>query len=405
MAASHQPPLACDSRALPEKSAFDVELNVSSQLSRILGVYLPHKPRGTLWDVSLSDGRISSITPGEERAYLKSEPDTFVGAGRLLAPSLCHAHIHLDKCFLLQEPKYEDLQLEKGDFQEAMSITSKAKARFEEDDLLRRGRQLIKESIAHGVTAMRAFVEVDSSVGLRCLTAGVTLKQEFVSVCEIQICAFAQLSLFSSSSDDLEIRDLMLQAMDIPEVDVIGSTPYVEDDEEAAKQNIQWMIECALEKGKMLDFHLDYNVDASQAPMTLELIRLLKNDKWIERGGKGIVLGHCTRLTLFSSDDWNHLKESIEDLPISFVGLPTSDLYMMKTESTKGTLNVPTMIKRYGFKAAIAVNNIGNAFTPYGSSDPLSVAQLGVGLYQTAARQDVELLYVGSIPPTYINYY
>lgn len=44
---------------------------------------------------------------------------------------------------------------------------------------------------------MRAFVEVDQEVGLKCLEAGLELKEEFRARCYIQICVFAQDPIFS----------------------------------------------------------------------------------------------------------------------------------------------------------------------------------------------------------------
>lgn len=85
--------------------------------SSLGGVRVAGKPADMLWDISCKAGRIHSI---EEHKVLP-------GAGydgRLLAPSLCHPHIHLDKCFLLSHPKYSDLVIQNGDFAEAMKLTS-----------------------------------------------------------------------------------------------------------------------------------------------------------------------------------------------------------------------------------------------------------------------------------------
>ncbi|KAF2116226.1 hypothetical protein BDV96DRAFT_491528 [Lophiotrema nucula] len=355
----------------------------SGQLNTIAGVRLPNKPTSTLWDVSIEDGKIASIDAHDPSSREGASPGMLEGANRLLAPSLCHAHIHLDKCFLLQDPKFSDLQIEKGDFQEAMELTGSAKSRFEEDDLLRRGRQLIQESIHFGVTAMRAFVEVDSGVGNKCLEAGLRLKEEFEARCDVQICAFAQLPLFSGLDGGEEIRKLMTEASLRPEVEVVGSTPYVEQDENKMRMNIRWMSMLALSSGKHLDLHLDYFLDEDKQPLVWTVMDVLKERNWTERSKKQITLGHCTRLTRFKHADWQRLRHHSEALPISFVGLPTSDLFMMRTEeNVRGTLPVVEMIEQHGFNAAIAVNNVGNAFTPYGTCDPLSIATLGVGLYQ-----------------------
>ncbi|KAF1946045.1 cytosine deaminase protein-like protein [Clathrospora elynae] len=376
-------------------------------LKKITNVRIPHEPSSSLWDIAIQDGRIVSVDPHDSSAN-DHAADTLDGGNRLIAPSLCHAHIHLDKCFLLQDPKFSDLQIENGDFKEAMEMTGEAKSRFEEDDLLRRGRQLIEESIQHGVTAMRAFVEVDGVVQLKCLHAGLKLKEEFKERCEIQICAFAQLSLFSGQDAGAEVRKLMTNAASYEEVEVLGSTPYVEDSLPKSKENVQWITQLSLQHQKHLDLHLDYFLDSHKQPLIWDTLTVLREQHWQEKANnKQITLGHCTRLTLFQKEDWARLRQEVAGLPVFFVGLPTSDLFMMRSpEKVRGTLPVIEMIYEYGFDAAIAVNNVGNAFTPYGNCDPLSIASLGVGLYQAGTKKEAETLYVRTlltVPPAPLN--
>ncbi|KEQ95514.1 hypothetical protein AUEXF2481DRAFT_58586, partial [Aureobasidium subglaciale EXF-2481] len=317
------------------------------------------------------------------------------GHGALLAPALCHPHIHIDKAYLLSYPKYAHLQIEEGSFDEAMKLTSKAKSSFEHDDLLERGLRVIDESVQAGVTAMRAFVEVDPIVNLKCIQAGKSLKDKVDRRCLIQLCVFAQLPLFSGEDGGDEIRSLLKKALDPSySADVIGSTPYVEDNREKMKKNVEWTIDLAIEKDLHLDFHLDYNLDPDTEPLVWFVIDTLKAKNWTNCSKKSIVLGHCTRLSLFKENDWKRLRTEIADLPISFVGLPTSDLFMMRTETgARGTLPVPLLIKEYGLNAAISINNIGNAFTPQGNCDPLSIASLGIGVYQAGTKRDAEILY------------
>ena len=155
------------------------------------------------------------------------------------------------------------------------------------------------------------------------------------------------------------------------------------------------MIDLAISQKSHLDFHLDYNLDPSLEPMVWHVLQTLHSKSWTSlNGDKTIVLGHCTRLSLFTAAEWKNLAEQIGDLPVSFVGLPTSDLFMMRTpERTRGTLPIPEMIKSYGLNACIGVNNIGNAFTPQGSCDPLSLACSCVGVYSAGMKADAELLY------------
>ncbi|CAG5140684.1 uncharacterized protein ALTATR162_LOCUS763 [Alternaria atra] len=363
-------------------------------LKKISNVRVPDKPSSTRWDIAIKDGKIVSVD-NHDNCVDDNNENTLDGGNRLIAPSLCHAHIHLDKCFLLQDPKFSDLQIESGDFKEAMDMTGEAKSRFEEDDLLRRGTRLIEESIQHGVTAMRAFVEVDGVVKMKCLDAGLKLKEIFKDRCDVQICAFAQLPLFSGQDGGDEVRKLMTESASFETVDVLGSTPYVEDDEQKSMDNAKWITQLALKHQKHLDLHLDYFLEEDKRPLVWSTLDMIKELDWDRKGGsRQITLGHCTRLTRFRNDEWTHLRQEVGSLPISFVGLPTSDLFMMRTpENARGTLPVVELINEYGFNAAIAVNNVGNAFTPYGNCDPLTIASLGVGLYQAGTKKDAELLY------------
>jgi cytosine/adenosine deaminase-related metal-dependent hydrolase len=250
-------------------------------LKRITKVRLPNESPSSLWDITIEDGKVASVDRHNNSAGTDTDTeDTLDGGNRLILPSLCHAHIHLDKCFLLQDPKFGDLQIENGDFKEAMEMTGEAKSQFEEKDLLRRGRRLIDESIQHGVTAMRAFVEVDGVVQLKCLHAGLKLKQEYKDRCEIQICAFAQLPLFSGEDEGEEVRYLMATAASYGEVEVFGSTPYVEEDEGKSKANVCWITRLALENKKHLDLHLDYFLEEDKQPLIWDTLSIIEKMGW-----------------------------------------------------------------------------------------------------------------------------
>ncbi|KAG9241224.1 hypothetical protein BJ878DRAFT_521759 [Calycina marina] len=374
-----------------------------TSFSNFHGVHLPNKPPNSLWNLSCKDGLISEIS--EYEADAKSQPD-----GRFVAPSLCHPHIHLDKCFLLSHEKYADLEIEKGDFAEALSLTNEAKARFEHDDLVERGAALIEESIGFGVTSMRAYVEVDATVGMVCLHAGLVLKEQFRERCYVQICVFAQDPIFTYDDGGVSMRSLLEKALQKPGVEAFGCTPYVEEGVSAfegsfgrnLEHNIKWTIAMAMIHNLHLDFHIDYNLDPIQKVSIYTALDNLKAASWpttTQKELRTVVFGHCTRLTLFTADEWRSLRERVGVLPVSFVGLPTSDLFMMGRKSgegeerVRGTLRIPQMIQTFGFNAAIGINNVGNAFTPYGSCDPVSLAGFCVGVYQAGTKADAEVLY------------
>ena len=392
------------------KDTPETRLSRGRKITRILNVKLPcQEDTDTTWDIALTNhndntNTIASIKPhNPQLSEPVSSPQTLHGNKSLLLPALCHPHIHLDKCFLLSSAQYADLAIQSGDFAEALSLTSRAKARFTGPDLRRRGGWLVEESIAAGVTCMRAFVEVDATVRFQCLEAGLWLRERYRGACEIQICVFAQEAVFSGQgAAEGEGRALMEEAVRRDGVDVIGSTPYVEADEGRMRANVDWAVEVAIRCEKHLDLHLDYHLDGGKEPMVYYVIEALKKKGWMQMAGrKTIVLGHCSRLTLFTSDQWCDLKDRIGDLPISFVGLPTSDLFMMGrpsepkegSERVRGTLQIPQLIEEYQLQGTFGVNNVGNAFTPHGNCDPLSLASMCVGVYQAGTKRDAEVLY------------
>jgi hypothetical protein len=240
---------------------------------------------------------------------------------------------------------------------------------------------------------------------------------------------FAQEPLLSSENQMPSQNLLLLKECAARQgIDVIGSAPYVEASIEKAKANISLIFDIADEhQFNNVDFHLDYNLDARTEPLIYEVIRQARSryvtSSTIEQdnGPKTsspsvtgsdtrkrrcphVTIGHATRLQLFSKDEWHALANEIRDLPITFVGLPQSDIYMQGRASKKdplgaprGTLRVPDLAREYGIHIAMSVNNIENAFTPQGSLDPLSLCTFGVAIFQAATPRDIAELVVRTL--------
>lgn len=381
-----------------------------------------HSPDPTTYDLTFSNEQtLSSIAPHTDT---KTSPNT--SPPPLALPALTHPHIHLDKAYIHNSTT---IHPQTGSFQEALTLTTQAKSTFTEADLHRRSEWLLSESLLNGVTALRAFIEIDATVHHKCLTTAIHLKHSWRNHCHIQLVAFAQDPLFSGPNAQTN-RDLMHSAFTEhgAHIDVLGTTPYVESDLESAKKNIQWAITTAWQLDKHLDFHLDYHLDPTKGALVWYVLQCLRDVGWVKaRTRKRVMLGHCTRFTLFGSDEWERLKLEIGDgehaLRVSFVGLPSSDLYMAAPpcalppssscdsgsgsgsgsgcdvkeggvgDRVRGTIRVPELIRRYGLDVVLGVNNVGNAFTPWGSVDPVALACLGVGVYQAGTVEDAELLY------------
>ncbi|ORY67056.1 amidohydrolase [Pseudomassariella vexata] len=381
-----------------------------SATTSINNVILPCRDSNTRWDIEVAHGSVKTIQPCADNG-----PKSNIVP--ILLPALCHPHIHLDKPYILTcnhtptpaHPDYFDLAPSSGSFSEALLNTSRAKNRYTAEDLYLRGCQLLATSYTQGVTSVRAFVELDHVTGSLALTTAIQLKREFSHIIEVQICAFAQDPIFSTMYGERN-RSIITSALveHGAWIGALGTTPYVEASREASEKNVEWAIATALEYVLHLDFHLDYNLESwsYSTPLTFSVIELLQKHHWpTGPAAPTVMLGHCTQLTTLPKSDLSRLSVTIlsTKLPVHFVGLPTSDLFMMGRPSDdqesspysrpRGTLQIPSMIKDLEFSACLGVNNVGNAFTPYGTGDPLQLACFGVGVYQAGTPEDAKTLY------------
>lgn len=217
-----------------------------------------------------------------------------------------------------------------------------------------------------------------------------------------------------------------MRAASLHGVRVVGSAPYVEPTIELAKKNISLIFDLVDAHGlDLVDFHLDYNLDPSAEPLIYEVIAEAKRRYRIARPDSAsqgqhataadanapkrvcprITIGHATRLQLFTQEEWRALAAAAVGIPLAFVGLPQSDMYMQGRDAAaeplgapRGTLRVPHLAREHGIDVAMAVNNVANAFTPQGSLDPLTLCTFGVGVFQAATPEDVRTLAVCLFP-------
>jgi hypothetical protein len=104
---------------------------------------------------------------------------------------------------------------------------------------------------------------------------------------------------------ETKIRKLITDAARREGVDVIGSAPYVEQDNAKMIMYIRWMGTIALFGGTPLDIQLDYHLDKEKRSLIWVTLEILKAQNWVERNGKGITLGHCACWTQFAPEDWH----------------------------------------------------------------------------------------------------
>ncbi|KIK97070.1 hypothetical protein PAXRUDRAFT_767458 [Paxillus rubicundulus Ve08.2h10] len=253
---------------------------------------------------------------------------------------------------------------------------------------------------------MRAHVEIDTAVGSVCLDTGQRLKSEWEGVWNIQISVFAQEALYMSPGAETpeENFELLKSTLTREGISVVGSAPWVGPSRELAHKNMAHILKLAQDYNLHADFHLDYNLDMNAKPMVWKILRQMREVGWTKAsaGNRRVTIGHATRRGMFSAEERSALRKQLGELPSEIVAFPQSNMYMMGRRSPDGSRSVPLagrtldagrIWRDHGIHIALSVNNVENALTPQGYFDPLTLACLGVRLFQ------IELSWNGGFHP------
>ncbi|CAM3713838.1 amidohydrolase family protein [Cohnella lubricantis] len=317
-------------------------------------------------DIGLQGGRIALIRPIAETMPLPSSIRTFDGDGYAVLPGLAETHIHLDKAFLSSR-----LPGVAAGLQQAIEMTAALKSSYTADDIKARSREVLNRASAFGVTLLRAQVEIDPILGLMSFESALELKREYVSAMDVQLVAFPQEGIFwQPGTAELLERAVRMGA------DAVGGIPYNDRD---SSEHLDYLFRLAEVSGLPVDLHLDFSDDPRQLAIQ-DVIALTR-----KYGMQGrVAVGHLTSLGSVELDAARRIAAGIAEAGIHVFTLPATDLYLNGRQDTcrvrRGLTPVRLLLEE-GASVCFGSNNIRNAFTPFGTGDPLDI---GLLLAQTA---------------------
>lgn len=317
-------------------------------------------------DIGLRSGRIELVRPSASGMPLPPSDRVFDGGGYIVLPGLVETHIHLDKAFLSSR-----LPGVASGLQQAIEMTAELKSAYTAKDIMARSRQVLKRASGFGVTLLRAQVEIDPILGLMSFESALELKREYAAAMEIQLVAFPQEGIFQQPGT----AELLERAVRSG-ADAIGGIPYNDRD---SAEHLDYVFRLAEASGLPVDLHLDFSDDPRQLAI-LDVIALTR-----KYGMQGRVsVGHLTSLGSVGADEARRIAADIADTGIHVFTLPATDLYLngrLDTFRIRRGLTPVRLLLEAGVNVCFGSNNIRNAFTPFGTGDPLDI---GLLLAQTA---------------------
>jgi cytosine deaminase len=228
-------------------------------------------------------------------------------------------------------------------------------------------------SAEFGCTHTRAFADVDTKARLEGVKALLQAREEFREIIDIQVVAFAQDGIVREPG----ATDLVRQAMDLG-ADVVGGIPWIEFNDEDITEHVKVIFDIAEEYDKPVSMLVD---DAGDPGLrSIEVMAL----ETIKRGWQGRSLAHHARaMALYPKPYLQKLAFLLKKAQMGVVSDPhTGPLHARVRE-----------LCEEGVLVCLGMDDISDAYYPYGRNNMLEVAFLVSHLLWMTTRKDMETLY------------
>jgi len=342
---------------------FDL-LIVNAQLRGRPGV--PHS-------IGIRDGKIQAI---EE--VLKGKAKTEIDAhGNLVSGSFVNPHLHLCKVYTLEMMDEEALKDYHGEgmgkAMTAIELAARVKEKYDQSWIIENVRVAVALAARFGNTHIRAFADVDSKAKLEGVKALIQARQEFKGIVDLQVVAFAQDGIVREPG----AADLVRQAMELG-ANVVGGIPWIEFTDEDIAEHVKVIFDIAAEFDKPVSMLVD---DAGDPGLrSLELMA----QETIQRGWEGRSLAHHARaMALYPKPYLQKVAALLKRAQMGVVSDPhTGPLHARVRE-----------LLEEGVLVCLGMDDISDAYYPYGRNNMLEVAFLVSHLLWMTTRQEMGTLY------------
>jgi cytosine deaminase len=331
--------------------------------------------REGLVDVGVSAGRIVDVA-----SQLDAPAEVELGAdGRLASPALIEPHAHLDKTGLMPVP----VSGQGGALARSIDAMAAAKREATVEGIRERAGALIRRMVLAGTTTIRTHVDVDTDAGLKGLEGVIKARDDHADLCDVEIVAFPQYG----TEGDPAARELMTQAL-AAGADIVGGMPHWEVDHEAARRQIDFCLQLAVQHDVDVDMHVDETDDPAWHSLEL-LIDATEKYGWQGR----VSAGHCCAMAAWEDAYAAQVARRAADASLTIICNPATNLVVQGREDPEPRRRGITRVKELlaaGVNVAAGQDNVHDGFYPLGAGDPLVIAWLLVHVAQLTTPQEIE---------------
>ena len=327
-------------------------------------------------DLTLRDGEIIAVAPhsaaasgAQPEAQPEGEPDAqrIDGRGLLAIPGLINTHAHVDKSWWGRP--WQSFGGPPG----LEGRISHERARRDELGIpgVDMTREVLRQFLRHGTTAIRTHVDVDLGVGLR----GIDVVREAVE----QTCPAMRCTVVAFPQDGALRRpgvvDLLRRAAE-EGVEHVGGLDPAGIDRDPAGQ-LDALFDIADATGCGIDIHLHDPGDLG----AFEFELIIERTRALDLKGR-VNIAHGFALADVPAGRARDLAEQMAELEISLTSV-----------APVGRAPMPArMLRDVGVRLGLGTDGIRDLWSPYGTGDMMEIARQHARM--TGARYDEELLQV-----------
>jgi cytosine deaminase len=306
-------------------------------------------------DVLVEGERIARVAPSvAERADVEVD-----AGGGLVTPALVEPHLHLDAVLTEGQPRHN----RSGSLFEGIEIWGERVRSLTADDITGRANRALRWLLAHGVTRLRAHVDV-CDPSLRAVRALLAVREAWRGTIDIQLVAFPQQGIYSFPDGE----KLMVEALELG-VDVVGGIPHYEWTREYGERDVKLALALAARYGRPADLHCDETDDEHSRfleVLAAETIRL---------GLQGrVTASHTTAMHSYNNAYADRLIRLVRQAGLHFVSNPLDSSVLQGRFDSYPIRRGHTRVKELlaaGVNVALGHDSIMDPWYPLGVGDPV----------------------------------
>lgn len=262
----------------------------------------------------------------------------------------CHAHF--DKAYVVTP---ETLQMCNDHMEVKWDLWKEVKENYTHDDLVERISRSAENFISQGCDIVRTNIDVDNTVGMKCIDAALAVKEKFAGKIDVQI-----VSQVLEGAMTPEAQKMIEKASKY--VDVLGGLPSRDRPHE--NEHLDFLFGLAKSLNKTVDVHIDQNNDPDERDTELLVKSVIKN------GMQGRVNAiHSCSLGSQPLDYIKDVAQMLKEADMSVVVCPRAMIDNQQPHHKIGPIHnsiapVPHLIEA-GVNVALGVDNVYDFFCPF----------------------------------------